>query len=230
MKRYYEPAKVQSGTIRIAELDIAPVNQGHQVQRVSVYIVLFPEDAFPIAKQFWQHSGDIFSSRAAEYCLRIMDENEMARNTMNTQDESSISGPCRRSHGHRYGSAGGHGSSTAQKSPTFDQLDDIENSTYLEERYGRNLPVAFADRAKCALRRRIAGVVTEADHAINVDVPPAESDPTIDMQRQATGIRGVQGLSEDEVYLFPCGMSAIYHAHRAALGAGDALLKSVCFG
>ena len=36
--------------------------------------VLFPEEHFVIAKQFWQHSGDGISSRRAEYCRALFQD------------------------------------------------------------------------------------------------------------------------------------------------------------
>ncbi|KAG0183992.1 hypothetical protein DFQ28_000319 [Apophysomyces sp. BC1034] len=205
MQRYYKPASEHSGgLIRIADFEIAPPSDhANELQRVSVYIVLFPEDAFSVAKQFWQHSGDIFSSRMAEYCLRILDE--APKTTADTMD-------IKPKHGGRYSRL----SSAAAKKPVEEEGD---HSTYLEERYGRNLPVAFADRAKRALRCRIAGVITEAGN-----------EGTVQEQRQRQGDRGITGLSEDEVYIYPCGMSAIFHAHQCAMAIGDASRKSVCFG
>ena len=56
------------------------------------------------------------------------------------------------------------------------------------------------------------------------------SSQDLDQQRRLRGDRGVQGLSEEDVYLYPCGMSSIYHAHQIAMIIGDAKQKSVCFG
>ena len=37
-----------------------------------VFAVLFPADAYPTAKQFWQHTGLGISSRRAEHCLALL--------------------------------------------------------------------------------------------------------------------------------------------------------------
>ncbi|KAG8984508.1 hypothetical protein FRB90_005266 [Tulasnella sp. 427] len=47
--------------------------------------------------------------------------------------------------------------------------------------------------------------------------------------------RGVKSISEDDVYLHPTGMSAIWHSHQLALGTaekrtGKSAGKSICFG
>lgn len=72
---------------------------------------------------------------------------------------------------------------------------------YIEERYGRNLNLLFADEAKLALRRRIAGALSHGDLTV----------------------------SDRDVFLMPTGMSAIFNAHRAVL-ATRPQRKAVCFG
>ncbi|KAK4959517.1 hypothetical protein LTR28_005317, partial [Elasticomyces elasticus] len=47
-----------------------------------------------------------------------------------------------------------------------------EPAQFVEERFGRNLNVAFAAEAKLAIRRRIAGSLTA-----NVDLPEAMEKP-----------------------------------------------------
>jgi cystathionine gamma-synthase len=88
-----------------------------------------------------------------------------------------------------------------------------DGATYVEERFGRNLGRTLADQAKLLLRQRIAGVIAEE--------PTTTSPDPVD--------RGVPGLSEEHVYLFPCGMSAIFNTHRLLLSIHPDR-KSVCFG
>ena len=89
---------------------------------------------------------------------------------------------------------------------------------YLEERYGRNLDISFAGRAKIALRRRIAGTLRD-----NVDVNEA-------LLTEGVGNgRSYKGVDESDVYLFPTGMSAIWTAHQLVLNSLPPK-KSVCFG
>jgi cystathionine gamma-synthase len=96
------------------------------------------------------------------------------------------------------------------------ELLEADQAVYLEQRYGRNLDVAAAEQAKHALRRRIAGVLVRDESADNGEVEVAQS------------VRGV-AVTEDDVFLFPTGMSAIWTAHQLALEARGAK-KSVCFG
>ncbi len=93
---------------------------------------------------------------------------------------------------------------------------EADQALYLEQRYGRNLDVAAAEQAKRALRRRIAGVLVRDESAANGEVEVEQS------------MRGV-AVTEDDVFLFPTGMSAIWIAHQLALDARGAR-KSVCFG
>ncbi|KAG8691251.1 hypothetical protein FRC09_011678 [Ceratobasidium sp. 395] len=66
-----------------------------------------------------------------------------------------------------------------------------------------------------ALRRRIAGVLVD-------DSPPAET------PEPGASKRGVD-VTEDDVFLFPTGMSAIWTSHQLALAARPQH-KSICFG
>ncbi|KAA8915410.1 hypothetical protein TRICI_002443 [Trichomonascus ciferrii] len=86
-----------------------------------------------------------------------------------------------------------------------------EESRFLEERYGRNLDLSFADEAKKALRRRIAGKLIESGQSND-------------------GRAEVTDLSENDVYLYPCGMASIFHAHRATMAIRGADVKAVLYG
>ncbi|KAI7892933.1 pyridoxal phosphate-dependent transferase [Mucor mucedo] len=224
MKRYY---KEPTGTVRIAEFEIVPNSSSSELQRVPIHIVLFPQDAFPIAKQFWQHAGDIISSRMAEYCLRILDENsQKSANNAEKSDKTDLYKP-KQTMGSRNRS---HYSSKPVKKVEQKDEEAVEQTTYLEERYGRNLPVKFANDARVALRRRIAGVLIGEEEVNVSDLVNKISSIDLEEQRQVKGERGIKGLSEDDVYLYPCGMSAIYHAHQISMILGDQPLQSICFG
>lgn len=113
--------------------------------------------------------------------------------------------------------------------PTVAQTEQDEDvlTRYVEERYGRNLDLSLAPLAKLAMRRRIAGVLRETPgQAI-----PVETIEGVDGEEST---RGVVGLTEKDVWLYPCGMSAIWHAHQLVMGAkerqGMEVGKSVCFG
>lgn len=115
------------------------------------------------------------------------------------------------------------GKVTPPTSPTTPTLTDTEDLTqdqmlYLEERYGRNLDISFAGRAKIALRRRIAGTLRE-----NVGINEAL------LKEPGNTARSQKGIDESDVYLCPTGMSSIWTAHQLLLQALTPR-KSVCFG
>lgn len=78
-------------------------------------------------------------------------------------------------------------------------LLDSEN-VYVEERFGRNLDLSRADDAKLSLRKRLAMQIS--NHSTKV--------------------------TENDVYLFPTGMAAIFNAHRLSQQYREG--KTLCFG
>ncbi|KAJ2960124.1 hypothetical protein NQZ79_g4490 [Umbelopsis isabellina] len=231
IQKYYSPEdKRLLNEIRIVEFEIAPISPTSEMKSVPLHIVLFPSEAFKFAKTFWQHTGDIISSRMAEYALRILDENaelEIKGASNGSADTVNFTTPRPKSRSHRHYSR--KASVTESPSTPKTESPDHEHLTYVEERYGRNLNLMFAEKAKVALRRRIAGVMTESEQSMKVE-DLVESVLVIDEQKKRQGDRNVTGLSESDVYLFPCGMSAISNAHRFAMGALDATRKSICYG
>lgn len=207
---------------------------------VQLHCVLFPEELWPYAKSFWQHTGLGISSRLADECLRVL-----AHNRSILGGCSEIFNTNRRGTPAVLARGGGFGRSRYQRgmesvilSPTHDQgrvaspalsmassssssttpsmmaasasqQDDdeltVEQSMYVEERFGRNLPFEQASLAKCALRRRIAGTLLSNGRLEDVvGTAPVES------------VRH-GGISENDVYLFGSGMTSIYSAHQAAM-------------
>lgn len=188
---------------------------------VELHIVLFPADSWPLAKQFWQHTGMGISSRLAERALSMLPDETAP------PPSPVLSRPMKSANRHYSRSI-----TSIPKSPTLsspppvarpEEPDSLgaDESTYLEERYGRNLPVAAAAAAKRAMRRRIAGVLVSDDHP---DVHAGSNDVEI-----GPSSRGVSDVSEDDVFLFPTGMASIWAAHQLALGVRP-VAKSVCFG
>lgn len=193
------------------------------MQVIELQILLFAKDKFKFAKAFWQHTGDYISSRCAERALAFLGE--------------SVNGAATAPTGKNLYSKNRHyARSTQPPTPTFlptpsnpnpptttetitDDLLTADLTTYLEERYGRNLPLFNAPLAKQALKRRIAGGLLPSDE---------------DYGKIADVTRGgATAVTEDDVYLFPCGMSAIWHAHdivRIARRREGQEGKSVCYG
>jgi cystathionine gamma-synthase len=166
--------------------------------------VLFPESKFIIAKEFWQHTGLGISSRLATRILTTL------VNSVSPPPSPTRTKPL----AHRHYSAKRH--SRHPSSDSGAEPLEADQDVYLEQRYGRNLDVGAVTLAKRALRRRIAGVLVRDESAVNGEVEVAQS------------VRGV-AVTEDDVFLFPTGMTAIWTAHQLAMDARGAK-KSVCFG
>lgn len=181
--------------------------------------VLFPQDHSKIAKTFWQHSGDGISSRRAEYCHKAFNDGHLAANgvsrkkTKGTGLLSPSKGP------RRYQKKDSLDTSAQETSDGTSNLERKDSAQFVEERFGRNLDVSLAANAKLAIRRRIAGALTA-----NVDLHEA-----LLMSKPPTRQAQVGGFTEDDVYLYPCGMSSIFNTHRTMMSCRGPR-KSVSYG
>ncbi len=212
----------------------------------SLYIVLFHPDAFAVAKEFWQHTGLGVSSRFAERFLSIkigiLDGSSaaVATNEKVAVDcfQKTSEGRGKRHNRHYSSGKGtnvfgfggfgtGHSRRRASISGSANGTGGGEDSaeagelgadcqTYLEERYGRNLPLCVAASAKRALRRRLAGVLIK--DSLGGDCVEGEV------------VGSSSRVAEGDVYLFPSGMAAIWTAHQCLMGIRGLEAKSVCFG
>ena len=173
--------------------------------------IIYPKEFWPIVKQVWMHTGNGISSRCAEFCLGALEDGFLVKEGKNDGTPSSqrfCKGP--RRYRARETGATNHASTTE---------DGREYAQFIEERFGRNLSTSLADKAKLAVRRRISGVLT-ADVELNEALEKSSSPPS--EGRMA-------GLTEDDVFLFPTGMSAIFTTHQI-LTAARGPMKSICFG
>ncbi|EJD35335.1 PLP-dependent transferase [Auricularia subglabra TFB-10046 SS5] len=185
---------------------------------ITLHVVLYPADSYPQAKAFWQHTGLGISSRMAEACLaRLAD----ADNAQTSPSSPTFS----RGNASRYAVKGPPATSTTEQEA---EVEPGLRSTLIEERYGRNLPVSAADDAKRALRRRIAGVLVQDRTSIDDPDVVALLAAGTNQQQVAPSIRSA-GVTEDDVFLLPTGMSAVWTAHQLALNTRPPA-KSVCFG
>ncbi|KAF5369009.1 hypothetical protein D9758_002865 [Tetrapyrgos nigripes] len=189
---------------------------------IDIHIVLFPFDAFSYAKQFWQHTGAGISSRLAEHCLSLLPESSPpATPAIVNRFPGKVSN-------RHYSTKGSSKYASPIPSPPLTPPSasgenfSRDHGFYLEERYGRNLPQTAASFAKRALRRRIAGTLLR--DVSNDAFSAGDQDLELGPSR-----RGVGGVSEDDVFLYPGGMNAIYHTHQLAMSTMP-LAKSVCFG
>ncbi|MCJ1477141.1 hypothetical protein MMC13_005812 [Lambiella insularis] len=224
------PVGLKIGGFRIVDLvlqqGLSSPNE-KATSKTIISAVIFSKTEARLAKTFWQHSGDGVSSRRAEFCYTAFKEGYLIprdlNGSVNTPPLSRMcKGPRRyqtkASIGKRdnYASAPGDGDSSLAARRNMDSHD---YSQFVEERFGRNLDLTLAANAKIAIRRRIAGSLTadvDLSHAMEV---PGISEP----------VRKVPDFSEEDIYLYPCGMNAIFNTHRIMLKTRGAL-KSISFG
>lgn len=194
----------------------ASEEQEEAASMMVLHVVLFDGAAWGVAKEFWQHTGLGVSSRFAERFLSLLARGGGGgggRGKMHNR-HYSVNKQGQESGDDDNDSANGNGNREGGAS---------ELGTYLEERYGRNLPLSVAASAKRALRRRLAGVLIRDDGA-GLEEPCAPGAAEV-----GPSSRGVRDVAEGDVYLFPSGMAAIWTAHQCLLGVGPEA-KSVCFG
>jgi cystathionine gamma-synthase len=195
----------------------------------SLFCLFLPKQHFSVAKQVWQHSGDGISSRRGEFCLKALRDGLLlpggeAASPKPNQDQF-CKGPRRYQRGGSQSDTNGigHASKPSTDSSATTEInlarDGADFSQFVEERFGRNLYAKLASKAKTAIRRRIAGCLTDSS-----DLDQALSAPTDGQSHR------VKGLTEADVYLFPTGMSSIFNTHHILMASRDSPRKSICFG
>ncbi|KAI8974865.1 PLP-dependent transferase, partial [Trametes punicea] len=215
--------------IRLVQFTICPEDNEPSTPCRELHIVFFPSDRFSVAKQFWQHTGLGISSRYAERCLSMLHEQfGSPESPLPTNGRPPVKPGNRHYSAKSLGKSPPHspvtvharyGGSIAEQTAELLSKDHLN---YVEERYGRNMPLESAAAAKRAMRRRIAGVLVR-------DTPSDWSTAGSTEAQLGPSTRGVEGVTEDDVFLYPTGMSAIWGAHQLALAVRP-IAKSVCFG
>ncbi|CAG8683271.1 22417_t:CDS:2 [Gigaspora margarita] len=221
LRRYYESSNPTC--LRLAEITIVTPDQSKSLIQgnITLHVVLFPKEALSVAKSFWQHTGDGISSRLAERSLNLLQTQFNEQNTKNFNKVSTrrVSFCKRYSNGQI---SNGLNLTYEPKETLSKDIASIDNSIfveqnfYVEERYGRNLPISFAEKAKIELRRRIA-------NSLKIENLSRPTESFI-LTEQV-----IKNVTEDDVFLFPTGMSSIFHAHQFLLTAFPPR-KSICFG
>lgn len=188
----------------------------------SISAVFCSPEGFPYLKQYWQHTGDGVSSRRAEFCHGLFKDGLLRRDDGVPTAVPSNPKPCKGPRRYQRLDSGMQTPSPKLSPERAAGLgpDVQETSLFLEERFGRNLDISFVEPAKSAIKRRIAGAL-RTDRELTA-APPPEGE-------MASNSRGVVNLREHDIYLFPCGMSAIFNFHRALLGARGSM-KSINLG
>ena len=222
-----EPALTSKTVHLVSLIPLAPGNVIQDTRNVmsGLFCVLFPAPYAKLVKQVWQHSGDGISSRRGEFCLKALQEGLLCRVGDNPMPKPlqarTCKGPRRYQKNESLNGTENRNAGTPfqHSGPRNPVHDGKEYSQFVEERFGRNLNANLATKAKLAIRRRIAGCLTE-------DV---ELDRALEISEDFSGHR-VNSMSEDDVYLYPTGMSSIFNTHRILMASRGEPRKSICFG
>lgn len=202
---------------QVRVIDLVPLSEKARSEEYTLIspkfsAVLFPANHFKVAKSFWQHSGEGVSSRRAEYCLSLLEKGFLIDSEKLTESSVLCKGPKR----YQKKTSVDLSSSVVTSNGDADPHDPTQ---FVEERFGRNLDLSQATNAKTAVRRRIAG-------SLRADVGLSEA---LSLQKDHSKMRKVVGFSEDDVYLYSCGMNSIFSAHRNIMAA-KGQLKSIVYG
>lgn len=221
-------------------------------------VALFPKQYFSTAKAFWQHTGEGVSSRRAEFVdaavqtglVSLTLQNEMSQTMTAAGGRSVIAGgensscPDWSHKGpRRYQSD--ETRTAVSSSPSLSSQSQSQSSSvahtpvlgagagatdsdkYIEERFGRNLDLSKALEAKQMLKRRIVAAMNGYNSfSISIPAPDESSSSTTGA---AASVDASTQPSMDDVFLYPCGMNAIFHVHQHLLQM-DNTRKSIEFG
>ena len=179
----------------------------------AICAVVLPVSDWQNAKRFWQHTGEGVSSRRAEIFRKAFDDGHLQPRAGIARSERVVP-PAKGPRRYQRQDSALSKDSTGQTPDVFDTVQ------FLEERYGRNLDMSLSRSAKLAIRKRIAG----------------SNDADKRQIKTADGVESLQSTREqdshttlDDVYLYPCGMNAIFNTHQTLLRARGHL-KSIMFG
>lgn len=199
-------------TIRVLRFvpDANKASSGSQYVQPRVSAVIYPKELWPTAKAFWQHTGEGISSRQGEFCHRaFLDGSMIEAGAKHDSPPRLNKGPRRYQkptsvdHGSTNGSPPHVNGAHTEK----DGIGAPDSAVFVEERFGRNLNAGFARQAKLAVRKRIAGSLTN-----DSDLPGSLEEPMDEIKDRS---RDVPKFSVDDVYIYPRGMNAIFNAHLA---------------
>ncbi|KAJ4291037.1 Cystathionine gamma-synthase [Kalmusia sp. IMI 367209] len=201
---------------QVRVVDLVPRSEKERSQEFDIIsprisAVLFPGSHFKLAKTFWQHSGEGVSSRRAEYCQSLFAKDVLIDSKEVCNAPRTCKGP------RRYRQKTSIDLTESEDRPNGNENHD--STRFVEERFGRNLDISQTKNAKLAVRRRIAGSLTA-----NVGLTEALS-----LEKDIDRTRDVGEFSEDDVYLYPCGMNSIFSAHRVMMSTKTPL-KSIVYG
>lgn len=215
---------------RIRIVEVHDMSPSTQVDLGSfLCVVLYDASLSSIAKQYWQHTGEGISSRVADYFLRQSEHPADISDPIEQHADAHIEFTKKNQNHNRHYSRKPSMEKPIQRHHSSAAAGDAETLNrdqlvYLEERYGRNLNLQSVVQAKLALRRRIAGNLT-------IDADPESAMTSADKEQYSSGVNH-ERVDVGDVYMYPTGMTSIFHAHQLAMNVmqDGEQRKSACFG
>ncbi|KAF9955180.1 hypothetical protein BGZ72_003952 [Mortierella alpina] len=196
------PRPPTSSAVRIVEFTIqSPASELKPggMKQVKIFATFFPTEAYSVAKQFWQHAGEIVTSRQAAHCLRWLS----LKAEEDQREAAAANSAIRMPRGNRH--------------------------------YAAAKPASPAPVPASSLAGDISAGVEAIQLQDEEDKPVEEADG-IDSRDYEVAHHAGSGwtgtgeyVTEEDVYLYPTGMAAIFNAHRIALTLFPTR-KSICFG
>ncbi|KAF4877656.1 Cystathionine gamma-synthase [Colletotrichum siamense] len=214
------PALVGIETVALVVDDCNPDAVYWKPLSPSIAAVSFHPDAFKYAKQFWQHSGLGVSSRRAEFCHCLLQQALLVPEyrVQSTKQMNSHGPPL------YYPPESKKEILSSSESGISQPLRGImrqEPMPCAKKGFGQEVEILLSDskKAKEVLQQRIASMLRPHLNA------HAESGTTIEVGPRSSSTHDLT----DDVYIFPTGMSAIFHTHQFLLGT-HRNMKSISFG
>ncbi|PFH55045.1 hypothetical protein XA68_10915 [Ophiocordyceps unilateralis] len=183
---------------------------------LNLHAAFFHHEAYPLAKQYWQHTGDGISSRRAEFLHNLLKHRTLVPRQLDDKTQTSPQKGPRRYQKSAYFFRTASADVNSSASRHCENNADVYR--FLEERFGRNLDPGLVEQAKVAIRRRIAGSLANSCNRDTQNLPSSSE-----------SFEDHQAVEETDVFLFPSGMNAIFHVHRTLLEAFGQL-QSVNYG
>ena len=173
---------------------------------------------------FWQHSGEGISSRRAEYCLRAFIDGRLGAKNIVGFLPFELEDPATLHKGPKRYQKNAQADGVAPPLDSFNSLSKVPDgkdyTQFVEERFGRNLDIALASSAKLAIRKRIADALSifGGGHPSSLQRSCCQGPPAANSE-----------CSEDDVYLYPCGMNSIFHIHQLMMTCRGHM-RSITYG
>ncbi|EDO18804.1 hypothetical protein Kpol_1028p80 [Vanderwaltozyma polyspora DSM 70294] len=117
--------------LQLATSKPVTIEEARWKKECRIAVVFVDKKYYKFIQQYWQYTGEIISSRLAEYVLHELFIVEKSSQSMKSPNKGST------------------------------HLEQRDKEEYIETRYGRNLNFAFGNRAKGLIKRRIATKVAD---------------------------------------------------------------------